>query len=69
MPLNPESFIFAIPSKRWGWIPAWWVHTIEFSEIESLSYAAEPLRGTKMVDPRWQKTVVLYGVKGGFRCN
>ena len=27
MPLNPESFIFAIPSRRWGWIPAWWSHT------------------------------------------
>ena len=47
---------------------------IEILELEcglycSLFPAVEPLRRTKMVDPRWQKTVVHYGVKGGFRCN
>ena len=47
---------------------------IEILELEcglycSLFYAVEPLRGKQMVDPRWQKAVVHYGVKGGFRCN
>ena len=50
------------------------VETIEILELEcglycSLFHAVEPLRGTKMVNPRWQKTVVHYVVKRGFRCN